>query len=399
MQCPFKNHLYVINKKRLAQDLRWLDRKKIINLRNQIAIHGTERLDKIADEMTKSKEWVFFNRKPSDSKYKLQKQLYQMGYFDFFETGCGKCEVCRTQKSKQWATKAECEGRCWKNKTFITLTYNSENLPKDRKLDRKHIQKFWKRLRYHTYKHTKKEPFGRFEELEMEEIPQNELRDMFDRNYQRKNKKPIRYINCGEYGPKTKRPHYHAVIYNFKPDDLKRYARDRRGYWLYTSKKLEEIWGKGFVIIGNATTDTAAYVARYCTKKMKRTMEEEQRMKDKKQIEFIGASSWGFIGYYYWIEHSDEIKRNWGVFVNNHKGTHLMAIPKTMEKQWKEENDYEYEEYKQWKEINAKEQWKQILAKTDLSEEEYIKQIWEDREQKLVKLQREYDEKPTVQQF
>lgn len=397
MQCPNKKFLYVINKKRLAGDLRMLDRKRIINLKALTAIHGTQSVTKIADLMTKDKEWVYYNRSPKETKHKLHKIFFAMGYFDFFEVGCGKCEVCRTQKSKQWAVKAECEGRCWKNKTFITLTYNPENLPKDRKLDRKHIQKFWKRLRYHTYKHTKKEPFGRFEGLEMEEIPENELHEMFDRNYQRKNKKPIRYINCGEYGPKTKRPHYHAVIYNFKPDDLRRYAKDRRGYWLYTSKKLEEIWGKGFVIIGNATTDTAAYVARYCTKKMKRTIEEEQKMKEKKQIEFIGASTWGFIGYYYWINHKEEIKRNWGVFINSHNGTHLQYIPKVMEKYWKDEDEKEFDDYKEMKAVTMKEQWEKVLAKTDLSEEEYIKQTWENKTQKLSKLMREYDDKPIVQ--
>lgn len=389
MQCPYKNYLYVINKKRLANDLPMLERHKdkLINLRNLKTLYG-ENLKHIADEMTKSKEWVYFNRNPKDSKFILHRKLYQMGYFDYVETGCGKCEVCRTEKSKQWSVKAECEGRCWKNKTFITLTYNNESLPKDRKLHRIDIQKFWKRLRYHTYKHTKDEPFGRFENLEMEELPHNELHEMFDRNYKRKNKKPIRYINCGEYGPKTKRPHYHAVIFNFKPDDLKRYSRDRRGYWLYTSKKLEEIWGKGFVIIGNATTETAAYVARYCTKKMKRTKDEEEKMKQKKQIEFIGASSLGFIGYYWWINNKDEIKRNGGILMVSKKGTHLAPIPKVMQKYWENENEDEFEEYKMWKQINAEKKWKMILSRTDLSEEEYIWNTYQNRLNKLSKLTR-----------
>lgn len=388
MQCPYKNYLYCINKRRLAEDLVELDQKGIINLSNLQALWGGNNRN-VADKMTKDKEWVYFCRNPKFSKIKLHRTLYDMGYFDFFEVGCGRCEICRTQKSKSWSVKAECEGKCWKNKTFITLTYNPESLPKDRKLHREDIQKFWKRLRYHTYKHTKDEPCGMFPGLEMQELPKNEIHEQFDRNYQRKNKKPIRYINCGEYGPKTKRPHYHAVIFNFKPDDLRRFSKDRRGYYLYTSKKMEKLWGKGFVIIGNATTETAAYVARYCTKKFARTKEEEQKMKDKKQIEFIGASSLGFIGYYWWINHKEEIKNNGGIFIHGKKGTRLEPIPKVMEKRWEQEDEDSYLEYKEWKTIDAEKKWKAVLAKTDLSESEYIKQTYFSRLKALLKLRRD----------
>ena len=143
MQCVHKNHIYVINKRLLAQDLVKLSYAGLINYKNLCSIWGGNNAN-IADKMTKSKEWVFFNRCPRDSKSRLIRELYNRGYFDFFEVGCQKCEICKTQKSKQWTNKAECEGRCWKNKTFITLTYNPENLPKDRKLHRPDIQKFWK---------------------------------------------------------------------------------------------------------------------------------------------------------------------------------------------------------------------------------------------------------------
>lgn len=389
MQCPYKNQITTIDKNALAEDLEWLERKGLINLKNLYAIHGTRCRYVIADEMTKSKEWVFFNRSPRDSKHKLIKKLYDLGYFKTKEVGCGRCEICRTERSKSWSVKAECEGRCWKNKTFLTLTYNPESLPKDRRLNRKDLQKFWKRLRYHLDKHTKNEPNGKFPGLVRELLPTNILESTFGWNSKRKNKKPIRYINCGEYGPKTKRPHYHAVVFNFKPDDLRRFSKDRRGYWLYTSKKINEIWGKGYVIIGNATTETAAYVARYCTKKFKRTMEEEEKMKQKKQNEFIGASTWGFIGYYWWINHRDEVIRNGGILMRTKKGTHLAPVPKPMCKLWEMEDEDTYTQYKDYKEINAKKNWEMILSRTELSEKEYIKKTWLDRLKRLVNLRRD----------
>ena len=66
---------------------------------------------------------------------------------------------------------------------FVTLTYNDENLPKDNTLVKEDLQKFWKDLRYRIF-------------------PEK-----------------IRYFASGEYGDETQRPHYHAVIFNYFPDD------------------------------------------------------------------------------------------------------------------------------------------------------------------------------------
>lgn len=379
MQCPNRNYIYHINKKRLAMDFDYLNNKGLINIEHLKQIFKSESYEYIAELMTKSKEWVFFNRNPRYSKHNLQRKMAEMGYFDYDEVGCGKCEICKTERSKQWAVKAECEGRVWKLKTFLTLTYNGEHLPKNRKLDRTHMTKFWKRLRYHV-------EAGKFN-IQQETIPTNPLLETFERR--RKNKKPIRYIQCGEYGPKTKRPHYHAVVFNFKPDDLRRYSRDRRGYWLYTSKKINDIWGKGYVIIGNATTETAAYVARYCTKKYMKTEEEIIRMKNKKQLEYITASSLGFIGYPWFINHKDEIMRNNGIIMTTKKGTYLAMIPKVMRERLKREYPEWYDWYDYEKERVAKENWNLILSRTNLPEKEYILTTWKNRLAKLVKLRRD----------
>ena len=117
---------------------------------------------------------------------------------------------------------------------FITLTMNDEYLATRENplsLDKSEFQRFMKRLR---------KRYG----------------------------KEIRYFHCGEYGEKNQRPHYHAIIFglDFKDKELFKVRDEIR---LYTSESLAELWPHGFVTIGEVTYESAAYVARYVTKKIK----------------------------------------------------------------------------------------------------------------------------------
>ena len=121
---------------------------------------------------------------------------------------------------------------------MVTLTYNDDNLPPfPHSLLVDHQQKFMKRLR-------------------------NEY----------KNKK-IRFFNAGEYGKPTlennliARPHWHTILFNHEFDDHKLFAQTDCGD-IYTSEKLEKIWGKGHCTITELSTDVAQYVAKYCVKKI-----------------------------------------------------------------------------------------------------------------------------------
>jgi hypothetical protein len=143
---------------------------------------------------------------------------------------CGQCIGCRIDRSEQWATRCVHEASQHEDNCFITLTYNAENIPPDGGLRVKDFQNFMKRLRKEVGK--------------------------------------VRFYHCGEYGDKGNRPHYHAILfgYNF-PDWI--YLRDSpSGHPIWTSPSLERIWGKGFVTIGEMTYESAAYVARYCLKKI-----------------------------------------------------------------------------------------------------------------------------------
>lgn len=86
----------------------------------------------------------------------------------------------------------------------------------------------------------------------------------------RKNLSPtlIRHFACGEYGEKLGRPHYHACIFGYDFPDRQLYEINHRGDKLYTSATLDLAWGKGLATIGELTFESAAYVARYVTKKV-----------------------------------------------------------------------------------------------------------------------------------
>lgn len=89
----------------------------------------------------------------------------------------------------------------------------------------------------------------------------------------------FRYFHCGEYGSDeynpvtgrygTRRPHYHAAMFgcDFSADRTF-YKMSDSGFPLYNSELLDRAWGKGFCQIGDLTFESAAYVARYITKKV-----------------------------------------------------------------------------------------------------------------------------------
>lgn len=160
------------------------------------------------------------------------------GTITFRETGdnrpitlpCGQCMDCRLTKSREWAMRCVHEAQEHKKNSFITLTYDDEHLPRDGALDRSHLTKFFKRLRHHMG--------------------------------------PFRYYACGEYGDTTKRAHYHACIFghNFAHDRIP-FGRSANNAPTYVSQTLTTIWGMGHCVIGELNFETAAYTARYVTKK------------------------------------------------------------------------------------------------------------------------------------
>lgn len=163
---------------------------------------------------------------------------------------CGRCIGCRLERSRQWAVRLMHENTLHEQSCFLTLTYDDAHLPGDGSLHKDHFQKFMKRLR--KYLHDLNVKISRFNEKEGKSLPLVNER--------------IRFFACGEYGEKTNRPHYHALIYGFDPKDKQFYKSTPSGN-LWISSTLDRIWGNGFVVCGSVSFDSAAYVARYIMKK------------------------------------------------------------------------------------------------------------------------------------
>lgn len=152
------------------------------------------------------------------------------GYSDLPVTiSCGQCIGCRLKRSRNWAIRCVHEAQLHKQNSFITLTYNDENYPQNGSLDKSHFQKFMKRLRKAIFPNK------------------------------------LRYFHCGEYGAQLKRPHYHAILFGM--DWIDKYETQLGGRKIYRSTYLEKLWPFGFSTVGDVTFESAAYVARYITKK------------------------------------------------------------------------------------------------------------------------------------
>lgn len=163
----------------------------------------------------------------------------QSGFSDLpIEVPCGQCIGCRIDRSRMWAIRCVHEAKFHLRNSFVTLTYDQNNIPTSNSLVKEHLQLFFKRLRKAGY--------------------------------------VFRYYACGEYGEDSNRPHYHVVFFGINFDfDRKQHSKPRDGVTLYTSKILSDTWGMGHCIIGDFSYQSAAYVARYCMKKHNITGEDD----------------------------------------------------------------------------------------------------------------------------
>lgn len=99
------------------------------------------------------------------------------------------------------------------NGKFVTLTYDDENIPigSAPSLHKRDLQLFLKKLR-------------------------------------KKNSSKLRFYAVGEYGSKTLRPHYHAVLFNVDPS-----------LW----DCLDDIWNFGLAHVGDITEASIHYVTKF----------------------------------------------------------------------------------------------------------------------------------------
>lgn len=248
---------------------------------------------------------------------------------------CGQCAGCRCDLASQWSVRCLLEAQKWSKNIFLTLTYDNQHRNK-KGLEKRDFQLFMKKLR-----NTQEEK--------------------------------IKYFCCGEYGLTTQREHMHCILFNYEPNDLKPFKYNDLKQMLYTSKKIQKIWGKGFVLIGQVTAESCAYVARYCQKKAYKINPPKG-----KNPEFILTSRRPGIAANIFLGPNWEIiKRNLGVFTPTAKGVKLKPIPTYIRNKWKEFDREEY--FKNYETARAKnKEYQRTRAK------ETSKNYWE---QNAIKIQ------------
>lgn len=278
----------------------------------------------------------------------------KQGYRDMPVTiPCGQCIGCRLDKAKDWAGRCVQESLLWDNSYFLTLTYDDQltnvadyfdedfnpktTRPSDGSLMPYHLQLFWKRLRKWVFnkapdKSEIEEMIKRGEQPYMKglgRVPEYEFLE---------GKKTlvngVRYFACGEYGSRTARPHYHAIVFNLDIPDLIPCGRGADGDQLYVSNILNRIWSHGRVIVGNVDFRSAGYVARYTTKKIYGPSAAE--FYGSRVAPFTRCSNRPGIGANWFIRYADEVARVGFVLINGHKNPVPRYYLNKMEKMNKE---------------------------------------------------------------
>ncbi|MGN1183027.1 MAG: hypothetical protein ACI4SR_08495, partial [Faecalibacillus sp.] len=206
---------------------------------------------------------------------------------------------------------------------FVTLTYDDEHVPHSSYTDNitgeikdiltlnpEHFTKFMKRLRI---------------------------------NYKRKFDKELRFYACGEYGSKTLRPHYHAIIFGLDLDDLKCVKKSGTGNDLFESEFLQKAWPYGYSLLSESNFNTCAYVARYVMKKRKGESAQEYDIYNI-EPEFVRMSRMPGIATQYYEDHKHEIYKNDEIILNDGK---IFKPPSYFDKKYEEEFPEEFSKIKE----------------------------------------------------
>jgi hypothetical protein len=135
-----------------------------------------------------------------------------------------------------WAGRILLESRyAERESTFLTLTYNEDNLPSRGSLEPSDLAGFLNRLR------ARKAILSR---------------------------DGLRYFAVGEYGSQTWRPHYHLALFGIQPE----FEQIYQSVWSKEGKPI------GHIQAGTITPESALYIAGYTTKKM--TKQDDPRLED-----------------------------------------------------------------------------------------------------------------------
>lgn len=315
-----------------------------------------------------------FNWTPDSKAYKEAEGIIKRPDGAYWvKIPCRKCIGCRLDYSREWATRIALECKKSDHNWFLTLTYNDKNVP-----------------------------WGETVNMETGEITTNmtlkpedltgflkKLRRHWEYHYGHQG---IKFFACGEYGDKTQRPHYHLALMNMpiKEENLKHYANNKQGDEIMTLQEIEDIWGKGFAPIGELNWQSAAYIARYITKKQigkeAKKWYESQGLKEP----FIRVSRNPGIAMVP-KDGANEIEKILTqdcVNIATKNGVKAMRTPKIYDMMYSAMEPDQMSLIKEKRRHNAEQATQVKLSQTTLNESAYLKQAGERKEEATKKLLR-----------
>lgn len=265
---------------------------------------------------------------------------------------CGKCEGCRLDYSRQWATRCMLELGYHESSYFVTLTYDDAHVP----------------VSYYTAPETG-EAFSAYT------LSKRDFQLFMKRLRKSQPDSNIRFYASGEYGSNTLRPHYHAILFGLKLDDLVPYSKTLRGDVLYTSDWLQKVWSKdgcplGHVIIGEVTWESCAYTARYVLKKAQGSTKLDYETFNI-EPEFSLMSRRPGIGRQYYDDHPDMYEFD-NIYFSTEKGGQKLKQPRYFEHLIEVDNPSLLEDVKEKRLLKAKGISDGKNFRTDLSPDQHL---------------------------
>ena len=239
------------------------------------------------------------------------------------QIACGHCWACRLNYSAQWATRIMYECKNNDHNYFITFTYDDDHLPIPESTE------------YNGINYTNDGTWSG--SLFPDDISRfiNSLRKHLERD---KNHTGVKYFYAGEYGTQEPyqakgtlghRPHYHMILMNCPLDVSQFYDfnLDERNKLHWKSHEIEKYWQEGMIDIGEVEFASAAYVARYCMKKLSDEVDKTEYYKNGKLPEFVRMSRRPGIGKQYILENMEDIYKTDELLVRNFKGDLMKVKP------------------------------------------------------------------------
>lgn len=279
---------------------------------------------------------------------------------NYEEIPCGKCEGCRADYAREWATRIMLECKKYEHNYMVTLTYDDEHLPKVIGVDWKtgeykelstlvprHVQLFLKKLRKAYTK-------GQYGEIK------------FDPHT------GIRYYMCGEYGDQKGRAHYHIIFFNLPIPDLKDWQVNKKGYMQEKSQLIENIWGMGLTSVCPVTYEVALYVASYVMKKRKGPTAKEEYELRNQVPEYTNMSRKPGIAAEYFNEKGEKIYETQKIWIQTQKTLIEAKPPRYFDKKYDILYPDKMEKIKKARKELAQMRQEMMLKQTDLTREEYM---------------------------